>query len=153
MEPEKQCKQCGQDPGYSGLDESGICRYCVDDRSTNSATNAFREMHTSTLNKITGYQIVQEHGLVQGGLVGTKDALRDFGEGIQSFLGKELSTRSRLLETSRDEALRRLKAAAVREGGNAVIGIQIHVFALENEALGVNTYGTAVTVKPESEFK
>lgn len=117
-------------------------------RQTGDADSATSHVLTTTLSQITGYEIVEEQGVIQGGMFTSKNALSDLGAGLKNLIGGELGAYTSLLEAARDEALKRLKKEAIFKGGNAVIGIQFSGFAMEAEALGINAYGTSVTVRP-----
>lgn len=104
----------------------------------------------STGNDIPGYEIVEVHGVVYGMTVRSRNFVSNIGAGLKSLVGGELKSWTKMVVSSRDEAVDRLVAGVRQTGANAV-----YAFRFDNGSIGeglseVCCYGTAVTVRPIS---
>ena len=96
---------------------------------------------------VTGYEILEVKGLVQGNTVRAKHMGRDIAATFKNMVGGELKGYTELLNESRQEALERMQVQAVQLGANAVINIR---FSTSNIAAGASellAYGTAVVIE------
>lgn len=105
-------------------------------------------MHVVNTEFVTGHQIVEIKGLVQGNTVRAKHVGRDFAAGLKNLVGGELKGYTELLTESRREALERMMAQAQQLGANAVVNVRFSTSAITAGASEMFAYGTAVVVQP-----
>lgn len=96
--------------------------------------------------EVPGKSITEFYGIVSGSTVRTKHAGRDFMAGLKNVFGGELKGYTELLQESRDEAIKRLKAQAEQLGANAVVNIRFSTSSVAAGASEIYIYGTAVKV-------
>jgi uncharacterized protein YbjQ (UPF0145 family) len=101
----------------------------------------------STMNDLPGYEILQVYGEVFGLIVRARNAFSNFGAGLRTIFGGEVSGYTRLLADSRNQAVDRLKTAAREKGANAVLAMRFDCNEIANIMSEVAAYGTAVTVR------
>lgn len=99
---------------------------------------------------ITGYEIVEIKGLVQGSTIRTKHVGRDLAASLKNVVGGELKGYTELLTESRRQALERMLGQAEQLGANAVLNVRFTTSAVTQRAAELFAYGTAVTVQPIS---
>jgi uncharacterized protein YbjQ (UPF0145 family) len=104
-------------------------------------------VYVSTTFDIPGFDIVEFHGPIFGLVVRSRDVFTNLGVSAKALVGGELQGLTRLLIEGRDEALRRLRAAARDKGANAVVGLRYDTSELGGSGNEVVAYGTAVTVR------
>ncbi len=93
---------------------------------------------------VTGYEITEMKGLVQGNTVRTKHAGRDIAAGLKNLVGGELKGYTELLTESRREAVQRMMAQAQQLGADAVVNVRFTTSAVTAGAAELYAYGTAV---------
>jgi uncharacterized protein YbjQ (UPF0145 family) len=101
----------------------------------------------STMNDLPGDEIQQVHGEVCGLIVRARNAFSNFGAGLRTIFGGEVSGYTRLLADSRNHAVERLKTAAREKGANAVLAMRFDCNEIANIMSEVAAYGTAVTAR------
>jgi uncharacterized protein YbjQ (UPF0145 family) len=79
---------------------------------------------TSTMNDLPGYRIVKVLGTVYGLTVRSRNWGVDIGAVLRSVVGGEIGLFTRLMYSSRNEALERLVGEAMGRGGNAVVAVR-----------------------------
>jgi uncharacterized protein YbjQ (UPF0145 family) len=79
---------------------------------------------TSTMNDIPGYRVVKVLGTVYGLTVRSRNWGVDIGAVLRSVVGGEIGLFTRLMYSSRNEALERLVGEVMGRGGNAVIALR-----------------------------
>jgi uncharacterized protein YbjQ (UPF0145 family) len=97
---------------------------------------------------VTGYEIVEIKGLVQGNTVRAKHMGRDIAASFKNMVGGELKGYTELLTESRREALTRMLQQAQELGANAVVNVRFTTSAITAGAAEMMSYGTAVVVTP-----
>jgi uncharacterized protein YbjQ (UPF0145 family) len=108
-----------------------------------------REMLLATSDTIPGYRIVKVLGLVRGNTVRTRNLGADFLAGLRNLVGGEVNQYTRMLAQSREQALDRMRAHALRRGANAVVALRITTSTVMQGAAEILAYGTGVVVEPE----
>jgi uncharacterized protein YbjQ (UPF0145 family) len=104
-------------------------------------------MIVTTTNDISGYKIVKYLGLVRGITVRSRSVLGNFGAGIQSIFGGNISIFTDLAEKAREEAYELMVSHATEVGANAVIAMRYDANEISDGITEVLAYGTAVVVQ------
>ena len=102
---------------------------------------------TSTTFNIEGHKIVQSLGVVRGIVVRSRSIIGNFGAGIQSIFGGNISIYTKLCEQARKEAFDMMLKHAEELGANAIIGVRYDATEVSAGITEVLCYGTAVVVK------
>jgi uncharacterized protein YbjQ (UPF0145 family) len=97
--------------------------------------------------EIPGKRITAFYGVVSGSTVRAKHAGRDMMAGLKNIFGGELKGYTELLQESRDEAIKRMKAQAKQLGANAVVNVRFSTSSVAAGAAEIYVYGTAVSVE------
>jgi len=95
---------------------------------------------------IEGYEL-EMLGVVKGGVVQSKNAIRDFGAGLKTIVGGEIKAYTDMMNEARDLATRRMAEEAAALGADAVVGLRYASSAIMQGASEVMAYGTAVKVR------
>ena len=103
-------------------------------------------MLVTTTEHIPGkeYDIISE---VFGVTTQSRNMFSDFGAGIKSRVGGEVKGYTKMLMTSREEAIARLKENAEELGADAVVMMRFDSGSIANDMQSVVAYGTAVKFK------
>ena len=106
-------------------------------------------MIMTTTPGIEGRTIQQYHGIVTGEAIVGANILKDFFAGIRDIVGGRSAAYEQELQKAREIALKELREAAERQGGNAVVGIDLdyEVVGQGGSMLMVSVSGTAVTAR------
>ena len=83
-------------------------------------------------------------GLVNGSTIQSKNIGRDFGAGLKSIVGGELTE---MMEEAREIAMKRMVENAEGMGADAVVNVRYSTSAIMAGAAEVMVYGTAVRFK------
>lgn len=86
-------------------------------------------------------------GLVKGATIQSKNIGRDFGAGLKSIVGGELTGYTEMMEEARDIAMQRMEEEAKRLGADGIVGTRFSTSAIMQGAAEVMAYGTAVKFK------
>ena len=100
-------------------------------------------------NYVPGYKSVETHGFVYGLTVRSRGLGGQIGAGLRSMFGGEIKEYVKMMEESRDEALRRMVRHAQSMGANAVISVRYDSNDISDVMQEILAYGTAVTVEKE----
>ena len=100
-----------------------------------------------TAETITGRQIVETKGFVQGSTVRAKHLGRDIAAGLKNLVGGEIKGYTELLNESRQESIQRMVEQARQMGANAIICVRFSTSAITPQASEVFCYGTAVVIQ------
>lgn len=98
---------------------------------------------------IPGRRIVLTHGMVRGNTIRARHIGSDIGAVLKNLVGGEIRAYGKLLEDSREEALKRMMEDAENLGANAVVSVRIATSVVMGGAAEMLAYGTAVTVEKE----
>jgi uncharacterized protein YbjQ (UPF0145 family) len=78
----------------------------------------------STMNDVPGYRVVAVYGEVFGLICRARNAFSNIGAGLRTILGGEVGGYTQLLSDSREQAIERLRQAAMEKGANAVLAMR-----------------------------
>jgi uncharacterized protein YbjQ (UPF0145 family) len=101
----------------------------------------------STMNDVPGYKIVAVYGEVFGLICRARNAFSNFGAGLRTIFGGEVAGYTQLLSDSRQQAIERLRLAAMEKGGNAVIAMRFDCNEIGDIMSEIAAYGTAVRIE------
>ena len=107
-------------------------------------------MIITTIQDVSGMEIVEYRGLATGEVVAGINVVKDIGAGLRNLFGGRIKGYEEEIVQARDEALKELEARAAEMGANAVIGVRIDFDTLGsdgNNMLLVTVTGTAVVVR------
>ena len=101
------------------------------------------EILVTTTENIPGkeYEIIGE---VFGLTTQSKNAFKDFGTGLKSMVGGEIRSYTKMLQTSREQALERLRQEAEEKGADAIVMMRFDSGTIGGDMQSVVAYGTAV---------
>jgi len=108
--------------------------------------DAARSMLVVTSDDVPGRRIERVLGLVRGNTVRTRNFGADILAGFRNLVGGEVNQYTKMLAQSREQALDRLRAEALRVGANAVVGLRITTSTVMAGAAEILAYGTAVVL-------
>ena len=100
-----------------------------------------------TMNDIPGYEVVEVYGEVFGVLARSRNLVSNIGAGLKSIIGGEIGGYTKLLASSRTEAVERMKQAASEKGANAIIAMRFDTGEIGGNMNEVAAYGTAVKIR------
>jgi uncharacterized protein YbjQ (UPF0145 family) len=101
----------------------------------------------TTMNDIPGYKIVAVYGEVFGLICRARNVLSNMGAGLRTVFGGEVAGYTQLLSDSRQQAIDRLRLAAMEKGGNAVVAMRFDCNEIGNVMSEIAAYGTAVQIQ------
>lgn len=104
----------------------------------------------TTCERLTGYEVLDEIGLVHGLVVRSRNVFSTIGADLKSIVGGELGGFTTLLDEARQVAVDRMIDAARDRGANAVIGMRFDTSDISSNASELLAYGTAVLVQTKS---
>jgi uncharacterized protein YbjQ (UPF0145 family) len=102
---------------------------------------------TTTAFELPGYRVTRSLGVVRGIIVRSRSIVGNFGAGLQSIFGGNISIYTSLCERAREDAFQLMLAHAGELGANAVIGVRYDATELSAGITEVLCYGTAVSVE------
>ena len=105
-------------------------------------------MLITTMNDIPGYAIDEVYGEVFGLTVRSRNVGSQIGAAFKSLAGGELKGMTKNLESSRQEAIDRLIAAAAGHGANAIVAMRFDTTEMGDTWTEVCAYGTACRITP-----
>src|SRR5437870_3786021 len=86
--------------------------------------NALDNVIVTTTNELPGYEIVAVLGEVFGLIVRARNVFSNLSASLRSVFGGEVPEYTKLLADSRNQAIERLRLAAMEKGGNAVLAMR-----------------------------
>jgi uncharacterized protein YbjQ (UPF0145 family) len=101
-----------------------------------------------TTNDLEGYEVVQVLGEVFGLIVRARNVFSNIGASFRTLLGGEVGGYTQMLIDSRNQAIERLRKAALERGGNAVLAMRFDCNEIADLMSEVAAYGTAAIVRP-----
>ena len=96
-----------------------------------------------------GYNIVSYKGIVNGQVVLGTGFLSELNASFADFCGSQSDKFADKLEKAKGAAMRRMVEKAVKQGGNAIIGIDFDYITFSNNMVGVVANGTAVVIEKQ----
>lgn len=103
-----------------------------------------------TTNDIPGYEVETVLGEVFGLIVRSRNLFSNIGANFRTVIGGEVKGYTKLLASTREQAMDRLRQETAAKGGNAVLMMRFDSGDLGPQMNEVVAYGTAVKVKPAS---
>lgn len=100
---------------------------------------------------ISGYEITETKGLVQGNTIRAKHMGRDIAATLKNLVGGELKGYTEMLTEARREALERMLSQAEELEANAVVNLRFSTSAVTQGGAEIYAYGTAVVVEENEE--
>ncbi len=106
-------------------------------------------MILTTTPTIEGMTVSRYHGVVTGEAIVGANIFRDFFAGIRDIVGGRSSAYEKELQKAREIAMKEIAQAALEQGGNAVVGIDLdyEVIGKGGSMLMVSVSGTAVSAE------
>ncbi len=101
----------------------------------------------ATTDDLPGYEVTQVIGEVFGLVVRARNVFSNFSAGLRTVFGGEVAGYTKLLADSRNQAIERLRLAAMERGGNAVLAMRFDCNEIANLMSEIAAYGTAVIVR------
>ena len=97
--------------------------------------------------ELPGYRIVENHGVVRGIIVRSRNLLVNIGAGLHTLIGGNITAYTNLCERARTDAFAKMLEHAAEKGANAVIAARYDANDVAAGVTEVLAYGTAVTVE------
>ncbi len=91
--------------------------------------------------------IIETCGIARGSTVRARNVGRDIFASFKNLIGGEISEYTKLQADSREEALKRMQADAVKMGADAVLNVRFTTSVVMQGASEILAYGTAVKLK------
>lgn len=104
-------------------------------------------MIVTTTNFIPGKEIVEVIDIARGSTVRARSIGRDIFAGLKNLVGGEISEYTKLMADSREMAMKRMIADAVRIGADAVINVRFTTANVMQGCSEILAYGTAVKLR------
>ena len=105
---------------------------------------------TTTTFELPGYRVAKSFGVVRGIIVRSRSIIGNFGAGLQSLFGGNITIYTSMCERARDDAFNAMIGHAGQLGANAVIGVRYDATEVGAGITEVLCYGTAVYVEQTS---
>ena len=86
-------------------------------------------------------------GLVKGSTIQTVNVFRDFGPGLKTLVGGELTKYTEMMGKAREIATERMISEAEALNADAIVGVRYASSSIMQSAAEVMAYGTAVRLK------
>ena len=86
-------------------------------------------------------------GLVKGSTIQTVNVFRDFGSGLKTLVGGELTKYTEMMGKAREIATERMVSEAEALNADAIVGVRYASSSIMQSAAEVMAYGTAVRLK------
>lgn len=83
-------------------------------------------------------------GLVNGNNIQSKNAIRDFTQGLRNVVGGELKQYTEMMIESRMVATQRMIEMAEQMGADAIVMVRYNTSSIVENSSEVHCYGTAV---------
>jgi uncharacterized protein YbjQ (UPF0145 family) len=109
-----------------------------------------QEIMVVTTNDLPGYEVVKVYGEVFGLIVRSRNLFSNIGASLRTIFGGEVKGYTKLLSSTREQAMQRLREEAAAKGANAVLMMRFDSGNIANQMNEVVAYGTAVSVRSGS---
>lgn len=100
-------------------------------------------MLITTTERIPGHKY-EVLGEVFGVTTQSRNMVSDIGAGLKSLVGGEVREYTKMLQSSREEAIERLRQEAQAKGADAVVMMRFDSGSIAGDMQSVVAYGTAV---------
>jgi len=104
-------------------------------------------MLVTTTENVVGHRVLEVKGEVFGVIVRSRGLGGNIVAALRTILGGEIKEYTSLLQQGRQEAIERLKAEALRVGGNAVVMMRFDSSEIGQAMSEIVAYGTAVVIE------
>ena len=104
-------------------------------------------MIVSNMEELPGQRVVRHLGVVQGSTVQATNVSPDIGASLKNLVGGELRSYTDLMNSAREEAIKRMKQEAEALGANAVLNVRFATSTITQGAAELLAYGTAVIIE------
>jgi uncharacterized protein YbjQ (UPF0145 family) len=101
----------------------------------------------STMNEVPGYKVVAVYGEVFGLIRRARNAFSNMGAGLRTIFSGEAGGYTQLLSDSHEQAIERLRQAALEKGGNAVLAMRFDRNEIGNIMSEIAAYCTAMRIE------
>lgn len=101
-------------------------------------------MIISTTENIPNKEVKEILGIAKGSTVRARHLGRDIFAGLKNIIGGEIDEYSKLLNQSRDQAMKRMTKNAEEMGADAIINVRLTTSMVMQTTSEVLAYGTAV---------
>jgi len=96
---------------------------------------------------VAGKKVIETLGIVRGSIIKARWFGRDIAASLKTIIGGEIKSYTDLLTKTRDEAVQRMIADAIRKKADAVINVRFATSDVMQGAAEILAYGTAVKLK------
>src|SRR5438132_2870562 len=103
---------------------------------------------TTTTFELPGYRVTKSFGVVRGIIVRSRSIIGNFGAGLQTLFGGNITLYTSMCEKARSDAYALMLTHAAEIGANGVIGVRYDANEVAAGCTEVLAYGTAVFVEP-----
>lgn len=104
-------------------------------------------MLLTTTSQISGKEITEYKGIVNGEVILGANVFRDIMASIRDFIGGRSAAYEEVLKKAKEEAFQEIQQEAKKLGANAIIGIDLDYELIGTGMLMVAVSGTAVVIK------
>jgi len=101
-------------------------------------------MIISTTDKVPNKNITQILGIVRGNSVRARHIGRDIFAGLRNIIGGEIDEYTKLLDQSREQAMKRMIIEAEKINADAIINVRFTTSMVMQATSEILAYGTAV---------
>ncbi len=103
----------------------------------------------TTANSFDGFRVARYLGVVRGITVRSRSIVGNFGAGLQTLIGGNITLYTQLAEKARSEAFDLMLRHAREVGANAVLAMRYDANEIAAGVTEVLAYGTAVVIEAE----
>lgn len=108
---------------------------------------AAKDQMLTTGYDFSGYHITKYVGIVSGEVVLGTGFLSEFSASVSDLFGASSGAFEEKLDTAKKAAIEKLTIKSVKEGGNAIIGVDFDYITFANNMIGVVANGTSVVIE------
>lgn len=103
-------------------------------------------MLITTTSSVEGHKIIHYCGIVSGETIIGANIMKDFFASIRDIVGGRSGSYEKILREAKDTAMQEMADMALKQGGNAIIGVDFDYENMNNMLMVVAT-GTAVWIE------
>lgn len=104
-------------------------------------------MLITTQDEFSDYEIVETLGLVKGNTIRARHVGKDILAGLRNLVGGEIIEYTKMLAESREQAIDRMVAEALRKGADGIVCLRFTTSSVMQGAAELLAYGTAVKLR------
>jgi uncharacterized protein YbjQ (UPF0145 family) len=106
-----------------------------------------KDIIITTVEYIPGREIAETIDIARGSTVRARNFGRDISALVKGLIGGEITEYTELMASSREQAIDRMKADAIRIGADAIINVRFTTAMVMQGCAEFLAYGTAVKLK------